>query len=805
MSEKHLSESESEGEEDEPCPVCRDLDPDLATRVTKQSKTIFSPDPFGFALGVKVPDFELQANGESPEELPFDSPLYEIDKPLSEVWEQGRKGCKACQILFMGLFFSWKTSDTIEPERRSEQAFKEAVDSLYLHAFLSPGKKVLVNVTTRSGGHKSVYRTGVLSYELFALANKPNPWDIIGRLECSPVNVLNDQYRRFVQRWICQCADGHPHCGPLTPARMPKRLLNVDERNGDIIFLEEDIVGRAPYIALSHTWKFSQPLKMTHDRLNQVGSTIHLDELSPTLRDAVRIARWLDVEYLWIDALCIIQDDAQDWEEQSVQMGNIYRQSYVTIAAHVDAKNPSPANGCFLERKHFREISHQDDSGQTCSTIVRGDFDHNDEKVTPDALTGRGWCYQERLLSSRIIHFRPGEISFECFAGTKCECDELLPQGDLPLGRHPYKSFKEGFAEYATIVEPYEGSAGDILNGLNGNKAWQAWRDMAENYATTDFTYKTDRLPALAGVAGRMPKQAFGNYVAGLWTGELVSELLWRRSYNVKRFRDKPYVAPTFAWASGSGPITWWAPCRRPGESGLLALGKVLDVNCELATAEPFGQVRDGSIRLSGRIATVKLRIPILQRISWLLKLNPRMREVEWLHKGSDMSRWICIKLRRFALYFQGHRALHPLRDLIRHFAEKFHGQENDTAADIRKLIGKNRLSSGLGGWAGNVTSDTEEDSPRLVLENLIAIELAAWSENFSEIEEGRTGRVEVGGLLLAPSKTRKGAYDRVAQVQFWKDIKGDDRVRAEDGYEVNLGRLNDCFAGCEEREVMIV
>ncbi|KAI2471713.1 heterokaryon incompatibility protein-domain-containing protein [Annulohypoxylon bovei var. microspora] len=814
MSE-HNSESESEGEESEPCPVCRNFDPDLAPRVAKRNETIFSPDPFGFTLGVKLPDsgrsiFPLPDDGElervqAEHESRGDLPLYEIDKPLLEVWAQGRQGCQTCQVLFRAFFFAWGTSETIKPEQRTEKAFTEAARSLYLHAILSPGRNVLVNITTRSGGIKSVSRRNVLIYQLFALSNKPNPWDIIGRLESSPASILNDQYRDFVQRWISQCADGHPHCGGLTPARMPKRLVNVDSSNGDMIFLEQDIAERSSYIALSHCWQFSQPLKMTNDRLNRMGTSIHLDELSPTLRDAVRVARWLGIQYLWIDSLCIIQDDRKDWEEQSVQMGNIYRQSYFTIAAHVDVNNPFLAQGCFLERKHFRELAHQDDSGLSCSTLVRGDFTHDEEPVSSFTLTGRGWCYQERLLASRIIHFRPGEISFECFSGTTCECEALLPQGRLPWGRNPYKTVKEGFSEYATIVEPYEGSSSDMDDSLNPRKAWIAWRDIVSNYATTDFTFKTDRLPALASVASRMPKRAFGSYLAGLWTGELISELLWRRSFNVRRFRNKPYVAPSFSWASGSGPLTWWSPCQQPGESDLLVLAKILEADCELETSEAFGQVRDGSIRLSGRVAPVRLQIPFLQRVSWILKLIPQMRGIEWLSRGSEIPLWFCYKLRRFARILNDYPALHPARDYVRLLAEEFNAHENDTVARIAQLVRIDKAFGDLNGWTGSATSDTEEDSSRMALESLIAIELAAWTPDYSEIEHGKNGRIEVGALLLAPSRRRKGAYERVAQIELRKDIKRDERVRAEDGHEENLRRLNDCFAGCEEREIVIV
>ncbi|KAI1098476.1 heterokaryon incompatibility protein-domain-containing protein [Jackrogersella minutella] len=586
---------------------------------------------------------------------------------------------------------------------------------------------------------------------------------------------------------------------------MPKRLLDVGSGNMEIR-LEQDITNPSPYIALSHCWQFSQPLKMTKDRLKQRGTSIHLEELSPTLRDAVQIARWIGIQYIWIDSLCIIQDDLKDWQEQSVQMGNIYRQSYFTIAAHVDMNSPSPTHGCFLERKTFYEFTHQDDSDRNYHTLVRGDFTHTEDPVTPISLTGRGWCYQERLLASRIIHFRPGEISFECFSNTTCECEALLPHDHLPWPRQPYESVKEGFAEYARVVEPDGDSAlSDANNELDAGKAWMAWHDIVSNYATSAFTFKTDRFPALASVASRMPKRVFGSYLAGLWTKELISELLWRRSYNVLRFRDKPYVAPSFSWASGSGSIVLWSPWKELGGPYHLPLARVLEVNRELVTPEPFGQVRDGSIRLSGRVAPVKLRIPFLQRMYWILKPIPAMQRVEWLDQASEIPQWFCYKLRGFAWKLDHYPSLHFARDYVRHFAESLNTHKSTTVAEIAQLTRGDKSLNDLDGWTCSATSDTEEDSARMVLENLIAIELATWTPDFAAIENNDNGRVEVGALLLAPSRRRKGAYDRVAHIHFLRDIKEDDRVRIEDGREENLRRLNDCFAGCEEREIVIV
>ncbi|KAI0116888.1 heterokaryon incompatibility protein-domain-containing protein [Daldinia grandis] len=809
MSEEHHQENREVTGADalydfDPCPVCRNFDPKLAPQVHKYDETIFSLEPFGFTLGVKVqdptsiwPHIQGELQDIQVEEKPNDNaPLYEIDRSLLDVSKQASQGCRACDVLLRAFIFSWTRSENTDPKQRSGKEYDEVVPSLYLHALFSPGRNVLVNITTRNKGSRSVDRLDVLQYQLFALPNKPNPWSIVGRLADSPGNVLNDGFRGMVQSWIQKCADEHPHCGGLTPAKMPRRLVNVGVGDGDV-YLEEDIPRLAPYIALSHCWKFSEPLKMTRSRLKRIGTSISLEELSPTLRDAVRVARWLAVQYLWIDSLCIIQDDAKDWQEQSVQMGNIYRQSYFTIAAHVDVKAPSATHGCFLERKHFYELSHQDGLGQECSTLVRGDFTHTEDPITPLTLTGRGWCYQERLLASRIVHFRPCEISFECFDGTRCECEALLPQGSLPWPRRPYESVKHGFGEYASIAEPAGHSSPD-------RDAWMAWYAIVSNYATTDFTFKTDRLPALASTASRMPQRVFGSYRAGLWTKELICELLWRRSYNKKRFRDKPYVAPNFSWASGTGPIQLWNPWKEFGEPCHLAMATIHEVHCELETLETFGQVRDGTIRLSGRVSPVRLQIPFLQRISWALKAIPWMQRVEWLPRASEMCKQFCYKLRRFARKLDEYPALHFGRAYIRKLAEKFNHNGGDTTVDVTLLPRMDKPPGDLDRWSGTATSDTEEDSSRIVWESLVAVELATWISGFSTIDDNEDGYIRVGCLLLAPSRRMNGAYDRVGHIEFRKGIKKHELAQSDDGREGDLRRLNDCFAACEQKELVV-
>jgi hypothetical protein len=86
-------------------------------------------------------------------------------------------------------------------------------------------------------------------------------------------------------------------------------------------------------------------LKMTN--LNQFIECIDIAELPKTFQDAIEISRRLDIRFLWIDSLCIIQDSKEDWLKESVIMGDIYQHAYCNIAA---TAAPDGRTGCFLER-----------------------------------------------------------------------------------------------------------------------------------------------------------------------------------------------------------------------------------------------------------------------------------------------------------------------------------------------------------------------------------------------------------------------------------------------------------------------
>jgi hypothetical protein len=208
---------------------------------------------------------------------------------------------------------------------------------------------------------------------------------------------------------------------------LPTRLLYVGNPNSsdykpDVLTLVSGRqIGAGKYIALSHCWGKLKPNEVplyctTRENIGdrQVGFSIA--NLPLTFRDAVKLARCLEVQYLWIDSLCIIQGKDGDWEQESKRMEDVYTSAYCTVAA----TSAVDSNAGFLERNISSEYVYvQDDSGRP--VYVCTDMADFDKEVEEAPLNTRAWVMQERLLSRRTIHFGASQTYWECGKGVYCE------------------------------------------------------------------------------------------------------------------------------------------------------------------------------------------------------------------------------------------------------------------------------------------------------------------------------------------------------------------------------------------------
>jgi hypothetical protein len=188
----------------------------------------------------------------------------------------------------------------------------------------------------------------------------------------------------------------------------------------------------AHFLTLSYCWGGSQPLTTTKATLNARKKAIAWAELPRTFKDAILITRGLGHRYLWIDSLSIIQDDEADWEREGGQMDSIYGASLLTITASSAA---SSLDG-FLCKRDLHNLQVNMKNRNSLNVQVRRPaphtgyhFDFAAAEMFPLGAEGRklplytrAWCFQERILAPRVLHFLSHELVFECMTKCFCEC-----------------------------------------------------------------------------------------------------------------------------------------------------------------------------------------------------------------------------------------------------------------------------------------------------------------------------------------------------------------------------------------------
>jgi hypothetical protein len=203
---------------------------------------------------------------------------------------------------------------------------------------------------------------------------------------------------------------------------MPSRLLDVGPADTDTLRLFCSNKHKTlKYVALSHCWGVlteaeKRQFCTTEENIKARQNGFDVSELPKTFRDAVRVTQNLGIQYLWIDSLCIIQGNQEDWEFEAKRMQEVYVGAYCTIAATsaVDSK------AGFLHRSVRSEYLHiQDTSGRQFYACTEVDNFNND--VEKASLNRRAWVLQERVLSRRTIHFSANQVYFECGDGVCCE------------------------------------------------------------------------------------------------------------------------------------------------------------------------------------------------------------------------------------------------------------------------------------------------------------------------------------------------------------------------------------------------
>jgi hypothetical protein len=264
-------------------------------------------------------------------------------------------------------------------------------------------------------------------------------------------------------------------------------------------------------------------------------------------QDAITVTRKLGLRYLWIDSLCIIQNDGEDWKGEATKMGHVYASAYLTIAATCSA---STHEG-FLHRSKPDVIKmpyqSSDDPSITGEFYLHSRPGRNSTDIASETWNRRGWTFQERHLSARVLHFCRRRLLFECRGADWAE-DNQYP--------HPNQQ-----ATWLTTdpAHPKRGIFEDFRD--ERDRTYNQWYDMVRRYTEREFTYADDLVPAVQGLINEMKTVVDDECCWGIWEGNFERGLLWGRSEFIA---DRPSFtkpeksrAPSWSWFSVNGGVTW--------------------------------------------------------------------------------------------------------------------------------------------------------------------------------------------------------------------------------------------------------
>jgi hypothetical protein len=378
----------------------------------------------------------------------------------------------------------------------------------------------------------------------------------------------SDECFQLLQMWLRRCLEEQE---PQASSFVPTRTIDVGPPDGTQdprLVVHAANSASFPWVTLSHCWGGSSPLTTNAQTLQEwTNSGIPMLLLPPTFRDAVLITRRIGHRHLWIDSLCIIQDSREDWENEALRMGDVYRYGELNISASaasnchegIFAKRDSPAYFSMAVRLLFRSAKLGVGLDRREWIYVRpGNWDTFREQITgaESTLASRGWVLQEALLSPRTIHYSHQQMFWECRHGTFAEgrVDALA----RPSAKAMLLAPAPGLWSHKMILPTSLPDGVASVDDENSKReVYASWLQVVENYSARQLTVPTDVLPALAGAASVFQTELNDSYLAGFFRGYLLESLLWKTKAGAPAALRPGSKLPSWSWSSIVGGVTF--------------------------------------------------------------------------------------------------------------------------------------------------------------------------------------------------------------------------------------------------------
>lgn len=484
-------------------------------------------------------------------------------------------------------------------------------------------------------------------------------------------DLKSDQALRRIRGWLKHCTGSHSHDDSPTDVSMERPTLLLDVgfiESANLRLVENDEAATAPYIALSYVWgRVPERLKRLY--LNTGTKTGYLEkipesELPDTIRDAIFVTRGLGIRYLWVDALCIVQDDKNLKDKEIMKMHDIYAGSYLTV----QAASTSAVMDSFLVKRSGHALPDQRLRYSQKGSTKKPQYIYMRPAELSTKQGGlvetRAWCYEEFFLPKRLLVMAKGQMYYCCGASTEWEGNKpssITVADSRSLRRLALTPWHQHLRPDQV---PLSSRPPDPR--LDHLRLW--YEILVTDYTPRIVTNDVDRLRAIAGIAKVIQKRnrEIGAYQVGLWMEDLPWGLLW----STRRLQQSPFHkremgkawrdhykrdlmfrpsgaaarcrAPSWSWGSVIGPVYCNFTARfvhkllakvlrfPPGEDFLgkkedwkiildaptkrVHVGSILRTRQELnAKGKPHNHL--GPPPVSGAVHTVLLSVPELEEL----------------------------------------------------------------------------------------------------------------------------------------------------------------------------------------------
>ncbi|KAM5343593.1 hypothetical protein ACJ41O_012130 [Fusarium nematophilum] len=301
-------------------------------------------------------------------------------------------------------------------------------------------------------------------------------------------------------------------------------LRLIDVQQGCLVEIQDV----RPYLALSYMWGAVSSFRLTKANLQPllVPGAIKraLPHLPRTIFDTITLAQKLGARYIWVDALCLLQNDRDDLERGVNVMDLIYERSWLTVVAACGSDANADLPGVRLSSRPASDLTIE-----VKPQTRLGLHTSLDQLLQASAYHPRGWTFQEHVLCRRALYFVDSKVFFRC----------------------RNTEFSESFFDRSVAVKPTS-TASLLPEAIHMEDPLHDYAEMLSYYTRLALTDQTDVLRAMAGIIRRVSEKVKYRFIQGLPTGDLDAFVIFHACDSILRRRSG---FPSYSWCGWRGGI----------------------------------------------------------------------------------------------------------------------------------------------------------------------------------------------------------------------------------------------------------